>query len=59
MRFEGAKVGGAKVSEKHAGFIINTGGATCADILGLIEHVRVTVLAETGVLLEPEVKVID
>lgn len=55
---KGVSVGGAQVSEKHAGFIINTGNATCADVLGLIEKVRETVLTQTGVLLEPEVKMI-
>ena len=56
---KGASVGGAQVSEKHAGFIINTGGATCADVLGLIGKVRETVLEQTGVELEPEVKIIN
>lgn len=55
---KGVSVGGAQVSEKHAGFVINTGNATCADVLGLIEKVRETVLAQKGVLLEPEVKII-
>lgn len=55
---KGASVGGAQVSEKHAGFIINRGDATCADVLALIEKVQSTVLAETGVALEPEIKVI-
>ena len=55
---KGARVGGAQVSEKHAGFVVNTGGATAADILGLIEHVHEVVLRETGVELEPEVRII-
>ena len=54
----GRSVGGAQVSEKHAGFIINTGNATCADVLALIDKVRETVRAQTGVELEPEVKVV-
>lgn len=54
---KGASVGGAQVSEKHAGFVINTGGATCRDVLALIETVQRKVLAETGVSLEPEIKV--
>ena len=49
-------MGGAQVSEKHAGFIVNRGGATCADILALAELVRETVLRETGVTLEMEVR---
>ena len=55
---KGLTVGGAKVSEKHAGFIVNKGGATAADILALIEQVRQRVLDQTGVELEPEVRVI-
>lgn len=55
---KGARVGGAQVSEKHAGFIINTGGATCADVADLIELVRGAVLRQTGVELEPEVKTV-
>ena len=56
---KGFSVGGAQVSEKHAGFVINTGNASCADVLNLIEQVRETVLRQTGVLLEPEVRIID
>lgn len=55
---KGASVGGAQVSEKHAGFIVNTGGATCADVLALIREVQNTVLARTGVTLEPEIRMI-
>ncbi|MDD6160308.1 MAG: UDP-N-acetylmuramate dehydrogenase [Oscillospiraceae bacterium] len=53
---KGLRCGGAQVSEKHAGFVINAGGATCADILALMEEVRQRVLHETGVELEAEVK---
>jgi UDP-N-acetylmuramate dehydrogenase len=53
---KGLTVGGAQVSEKHAGFLINAGGATCRDILDLMEQVRDRVYRETGVTLEPEVK---
>lgn len=53
---KGTSVGGAQVSEKHAGFIINKGGATCADVLGLIEKIQQTVLRGTGVSLECEVR---
>lgn len=52
---KGASVGGAQVSEKHAGFVINTGGATTADILALIRRVQKTVYDEKGVRLETEV----
>ena len=55
---KGARVGGAQVSEKHAGFLINTGGATCADVLGLIAHVQQVVQEQTDVALEPEVKMV-
>ena len=54
----GYTVGGAQVSEKHAGFVINRGGATCADVLGVIDHVREEVLRQFGVELEPEVRLL-
>lgn len=54
----GASIGGAQVSEKHAGFIVNKGGATAADVLALIRHVQDTVEKEYGVRLEPEVRLI-
>ena len=53
---KGVGVGGAQVSEKHAGFVVNRGGATADDVLRLIDLVQSTVLRETGVSLEPEVK---
>ena len=52
---KGLRVGGAQVSEKHAGFVVNTGGATCADVLELIRQIQETVLEKTGYHLEPEV----
>ena len=55
---KGKTVGGAQVSEKHAGFVINKGCATSADILQLIDLIRETVKTETGVTLEPEVIVL-
>lgn len=55
---KGVSVGGAQVSEKHAGFIINRGGATAADILSLIKHVQARVKAQTGVSLETEIRLI-
>lgn len=54
----GLTVGGAQVSEKHAGFVVNRGGATCADVLQLVDQVRARVLAQTGVELEMEVRVL-
>ncbi len=53
---KGLRVGGAVVSEKHAGFVVNTGGATCDDILRLMEQIRQRVFQVTGVELEPEVR---
>lgn len=53
---KGRRVGGAMVSEKHAGFIVNVGGATCKDVLDLIDIIKETVLKQTGVALECEVK---
>ena len=55
---KGRSVGGAQVSEKHAGFIVNAGGATAADILALIRIVQDEVKARYGVALETEVRVI-
>lgn len=55
---KGRSVGGAQVSEKHAGFIINTGGATAADILALIRVVQDEVAARYGVALETEVRIV-
>lgn len=55
---KGTRIGGAEVSPKHAGFIVNYGGATCADVLNLIDLVRERVYKEFGVLLEPEIKII-
>lgn len=53
---KGKKVGGAQVSEKHAGFIINAGGATQSDVSELIRLCQKTVLEETGVSLEAEIR---
>lgn len=55
---KGVCVGKACVSEVHANFIINTGGATAADIEGLIQQVRKTVVDNTGITLEPEVRIV-
>ena len=55
---KGLSVGGAQVSEKHAGFLVNRGGATCADMLTLVDRVKERVLRKTGVELELEVKVL-
>ncbi len=55
---KGAHIGDARVSEKHAGFIINTGKATCRDVLQLMMLVQEKVYADSGVHLEPEVLLI-
>lgn len=55
---KGMSVGGAQVSEKHAGFIVNSGGATSRDILDLVQLVKKTVFEKTGVLLEEEIRII-
>ena len=55
---KGFSIGGASVSEKHAGFLINRGGATSGDVLSLIRAVREHVFEKTGVMLEPEVEII-
>ena len=56
--FKGYSVGGACVSEKHCGFVVNKGNATAADIIRLMKDVADKVEAEFGVRLEPEVKII-
>ena len=55
----GARVGGAAISEKHCGFIVNLGGATCADVLALADLVCKTVKEQTGYLLEKEIRVVE
>ncbi len=56
---KGTCVGGAQVSEKHAGFIINKGGATCLDVLRLEDIVKNRVYEQTGITLEREIEVIE
>jgi UDP-N-acetylmuramate dehydrogenase len=55
---KGYRIGGAQVSVKHAGFIVNTGTATAADVLNLIDHIREVIRAGDGVDLMPEIRVI-
>ncbi len=55
---KGHRVGGAEVSTKHAGFVINAGGATCSDVLNLIADIQKKVFDETGYSLEPEVEIL-
>ena len=54
----GFQVGGAQVSEKHCGFVVNLGGATCADVLALCDEVRSIVKEKTGYDLEKEIRVV-
>ena len=56
---KGYTVGGAQVSQKHAGFIVNVGGATAENIRALVEDIQRVVLQKTGVLLECELRFID
>ena len=56
---KGFSIGGAQVSEKHAGFVINRGDASFEEVIRLTEHIKETVFKRTGILLEPEVKIID
>ena len=51
-------MGGAQVSPKHAGFVVNTGGATSHDVYDLMMHVRNTVYRSSGVFLEPEIVIL-
>ena len=53
---KGYQIGGAQVSTKHAGFIVNQGGATCKDVLELIRYIQKTVSDKFGVRLEPEIR---
>jgi len=54
----GYRIGGAEVSDKHCGFIVNRGGASPSDVISLIEHIRDTVYKNFGIKLEPEVKIV-
>ena len=56
---KGFSVGGAQVSEKHSGFVINRGGATFSDVMTLVEHIKRAVLEQKGVELECEMLIID
>ncbi|MBK1654586.1 UDP-N-acetylmuramate dehydrogenase [Allochromatium vinosum] len=56
LGLKGTRIGGAEVSEKHANFIINRGGATATDIARLIEQIQETVERHTGIRLMPEVR---
>lgn len=55
---KGCRIGGACVSTKHAGFIVNDSGATASEVLALIDHVRRCVYDKDGIMLEPEVRIL-
>ena len=55
---KGFSIGGAQVSEKHAGFVINTGNATASDIDALVSHIQATIREKFGVELQREVRFI-
>lgn len=55
---KGFSIGGAQVSTKHAGFIVNTGGATAQDVLDLIAHIQKTIKTKYNVDLQPELRII-
>lgn len=55
---KGFQIGGARVSDKHAGFVINAGGATARDVLALMEHIQKKVYDASGILLSPEVRIL-
>lgn len=57
-KLKGFRVGDAQISEKHAGFVINIGNASCDDVLKLMNEVKNRVLNQTGFVLEPEIKII-
>ena len=55
---KGYSIGGAQVSEKHAGFIVNTGNATAQDVIDLINYVKETVHKKTGKKIELEIEIL-
>lgn len=55
----GYRHGGAAISEKHCGFVVNLGGATCADVLALCQEVQTIVREQTGYTLEKEMRVVE
>ena len=56
---KGCSVGGAQVSEKHSGFVINKGGATFEDVMALVEHIKKVVMEQKGVELECEMLIVN
>jgi UDP-N-acetylmuramate dehydrogenase len=58
LGLKGYRIGGAEISNKHAGFIVNTGKATARDVLALVEHARKTAWETMGVDLQPEIRIV-
>ena len=58
LGLKGLRVGGAQVSPKHSGFVVNDQNGTCQDVLDVVEKVKEAVRRETGVQLECEVRLI-
>ena len=58
MGLKGKRIGGAMISDKHANVIVNVGGASAQDVLALMETARQKVREQTGIELEPEIKVV-
>ena len=59
LGLKGTRVGGAMISDKHSNYLVNTGNAKSSDVIQLICQIRETVFNATGVLLEPEVRIIE
>ncbi len=58
VQLKGHRIGGAQISEKHANFIINLGGATAQDVMALIQLARERIFREKKVRLEPEIRIV-
>ena len=58
LGLKGTKIGGAQISDKHAGFIVNTGGATCADVLALVKLVRKKIKDKHNLYLQTEIQIL-
>ncbi|MEI6349913.1 MAG: UDP-N-acetylmuramate--L-alanine ligase [Verrucomicrobiota bacterium] len=58
LGLKNTRIGGARISEEHGNFIVNDGGATAADVLKLVEHVKTTALLQRGIELIPEVRIV-
>ena len=56
---KGFKIGNAKISDVHGNYIVNAGGAKSSDLIQLIYHIQKTVFDATGILLEPEVRIVQ